>query len=65
MQRRSTNPLGTTLATTLTGALCLGLLSSTSASAGVLEEIRTTGKFEDDTKNKVVDALKTFAKQFA
>ena len=32
--------------------------------AGVLEEIRTTGKFEDDTKNKVVDALKTFAKQF-
>ena len=24
--------------------------------AGVLEEIRTTGKFEDDTKNKVVDA---------
>ncbi|MBX7482517.1 F0F1 ATP synthase subunit alpha [Qipengyuania qiaonensis] len=33
--------------------------------ASVLEEIRTTGKFEDDTKNKVVDALKTFAKQFA
>ena len=33
--------------------------------ADVLEEIRTTGKFEDDTKNKVVDALKTFAKQFA
>ena len=33
--------------------------------AGVLEEIRTTGKFEDDTKIKVVDALKTFAKQFA
>ena len=33
--------------------------------AAVLEEIRTTGKFEDDTKNKVVDALKTFAKQFA
>jgi F-type H+-transporting ATPase subunit alpha len=33
--------------------------------AVVLEEIRTTGKFEDDTKNKVVDALKTFAKQFA
>ncbi|MBX7535733.1 MULTISPECIES: F0F1 ATP synthase subunit alpha [Qipengyuania] len=33
--------------------------------AGVLEEIRTTGKFEDDTKNKVVDALKAFAKQFA
>ena len=33
--------------------------------AGVLEEIRTSGKFEDDTKNKVVDALKTFAKQFA
>ena len=33
--------------------------------ADVLEEIRTTGKFEDDTKSKVVDALKTFAKQFA
>ncbi len=33
--------------------------------AGVLETIRTTGKFEDDTKNKVVDALKAFAKQFA
>ena len=33
--------------------------------AAVLEEIRTSGKFEDDTKNKVVDALKTFAKQFA
>ena len=33
--------------------------------AAVLEEIRTTGKFEDDTKNKVVEALKTFAKQFA
>ncbi|QZD90028.1 F0F1 ATP synthase subunit alpha [Qipengyuania aurantiaca] len=33
--------------------------------ADVLETIRTTGKFEDDTKNKVVDALKTFAKQFA
>ncbi|QZD94947.1 F0F1 ATP synthase subunit alpha [Qipengyuania gelatinilytica] len=31
----------------------------------VLKEIRTSGKFEDDTKNKVVDALKTFAKQFA
>ncbi len=31
----------------------------------VLAEIRTSGKFEDDTKNKVVDALKTFAKQFA
>ncbi|MBX7540152.1 F0F1 ATP synthase subunit alpha [Qipengyuania sphaerica] len=33
--------------------------------ADVLAEIRTTGKFEDDTKDKVVDALKTFAKQFA
>ena len=33
--------------------------------ADVLETIRTTGKFEDDTKAKVVDALKTFAKQFA
>ena len=33
--------------------------------AAVLEEIRTTGKFEDDTKNKVVEALETFAKQFA
>ena len=33
--------------------------------AGVLETIRTTGKFEDDTKNKVVSALDTFAKQFA
>ena len=33
--------------------------------ADVLAEIRTSGKFEDDTKNKVVDALKTFAKQFA
>ncbi|EDL48559.1 F0F1 ATP synthase subunit alpha [Erythrobacter sp. SD-21] len=33
--------------------------------ADVLETIRTTGKFEDDTKDKVVDALKTFAKQFA
>ncbi len=33
--------------------------------AGVLEEIRTTGKFEDSTRDKVVDALKTFAKQFA
>ena len=33
--------------------------------SAVLEEIRTTGKFEDDTKNKVVEALKTFAKQFA
>ena len=31
----------------------------------VLETIRTTGKFEDDVKDKVVDALKTFAKQFA
>ena len=33
--------------------------------ADVLEEIRTTGKFEDDTKNKVVAALDKFAKQFA
>ncbi|MBX7514779.1 F0F1 ATP synthase subunit alpha [Qipengyuania sp. GH38] len=33
--------------------------------ADVLAEIRTTGKFEDSTKDKVVDALKTFAKQFA
>ena len=33
--------------------------------ADVLGEIRSTGKFEDDTKGKVVDALKTFAKQFA
>ncbi|QZD86289.1 F0F1 ATP synthase subunit alpha [Qipengyuania psychrotolerans] len=33
--------------------------------ADVLGEIRSTGKFEDDTKSKVVDALKTFAKQFA
>ena len=31
----------------------------------VLQEIRDTGKFEDDTKKKVVDALDTFAKQFA
>ncbi len=33
--------------------------------ADVLEEIRTTGKFEDDTKKKVVAALDKFAKQFA
>ena len=33
--------------------------------ADVLETIRTTGKFEDDTKAKVVSALDTFAKQFA
>ena len=31
----------------------------------LLEEIRTTGKFEDDVKNKVVAALDTFTKQFA
>jgi F-type H+/Na+-transporting ATPase subunit alpha len=31
----------------------------------VLETIRTTGKFEDDTKAKVVAALDKFAKQFA
>ncbi|MEQ8411232.1 MAG: F0F1 ATP synthase subunit alpha [Erythrobacter sp.] len=31
----------------------------------VLEEIRTTQKFEDDTKAKVVAALDAFAKQFA
>ncbi|MBU1607319.1 MAG: F0F1 ATP synthase subunit alpha, partial [Alphaproteobacteria bacterium] len=33
--------------------------------AEVLETIRTTGKFEDDTKAKVVAALEKFAKQFA
>ncbi|QPC97948.1 MULTISPECIES: F0F1 ATP synthase subunit alpha [Qipengyuania] len=33
--------------------------------AAVLKEIRDTGKFEDDVKNKVVDALQAFAKQFA
>ncbi|MGB3165834.1 MAG: F0F1 ATP synthase subunit alpha [Alteraurantiacibacter sp.] len=33
--------------------------------ADVLAEIRDTGKFEDDTKGKVVSALDTFAKQFA
>ena len=33
--------------------------------ADVLETLRTTGKFEDDTKHKVVSALDTFAKQFA
>ncbi|MCB2067863.1 MAG: F0F1 ATP synthase subunit alpha, partial [Erythrobacter sp.] len=33
--------------------------------AAVLAEIRDTGKFEDDTKAKVVAALDTFAKQFA
>tara|TARA_R110002072_G_scaffold15856_39_gene62932 strand:+ start:1909 stop:3438 length:1530 start_codon:yes stop_codon:yes gene_type:complete len=33
--------------------------------AEVLETIRTTGKFEDDTKAKVVAALDKFAKQFA
>ncbi|OBX20739.1 F0F1 ATP synthase subunit alpha [Erythrobacter sp. QSSC1-22B] len=31
----------------------------------VLDTIRTTGKFEDDTKSKVVAALDAFAKQFA
>ncbi|NBC89108.1 MAG: F0F1 ATP synthase subunit alpha, partial [Alphaproteobacteria bacterium] len=31
----------------------------------VLDEIRTTQKFEDDTKAKVVAALDAFAKQFA
>jgi len=31
----------------------------------VLDTIRTTGKFEDDTRDKVVAALKAFAKQFA
>jgi F-type H+-transporting ATPase subunit alpha len=31
---------------------------------GILEEIRTTGKFEDTTKDKLVAALDTFAKQF-
>jgi F-type H+-transporting ATPase subunit alpha len=33
--------------------------------ADVLTDIRTTGKFEDDVKGRTVDALKTFAKQFA
>jgi F-type H+-transporting ATPase subunit alpha len=33
--------------------------------ADVLAEIRTSGKFEDDTKAKVVAGLETFAKQFA
>ncbi|MFW5634479.1 MAG: F0F1 ATP synthase subunit alpha, partial [Erythrobacter sp.] len=33
--------------------------------ADVLAEIRTTGKFEDDTKAKVVAGLEAFAKQFA
>jgi F-type H+-transporting ATPase subunit alpha len=33
--------------------------------ADVLKEIRDTGKFEDDTKAKVVAALDAFAKQFA
>jgi len=33
--------------------------------ADVLAEIRTTQKFEDDTKAKVVSALDTFGKQFA
>jgi F-type H+-transporting ATPase subunit alpha len=33
--------------------------------AEVLETIRTTGKFEDGTKAKVVAALEKFAKQFA
>ncbi|MBU2032207.1 MAG: F0F1 ATP synthase subunit alpha [Alphaproteobacteria bacterium] len=33
--------------------------------AEVLNTIRTTGKFEDDTKAKVVAALDKFAKQFA
>ena len=33
--------------------------------ADVLETIRTTGKFEDDTRDKVKAALETFAKQFA
>ncbi len=33
--------------------------------ADVLATIRTTGKFEDDTKKTVIDALETFAKHFA
>ena len=33
--------------------------------AGVLEEIRTTQKFEGETKDKTVAALDAFAKQFA
>jgi F-type H+-transporting ATPase subunit alpha len=33
--------------------------------ADVLAEIRTSGKFEDDTKAKVVAGLEAFAKQFA
>ena len=33
--------------------------------AGVLEEIRTTQKFEDDTRDKLKAALDSFAKQFA
>ncbi|MEE4205478.1 MAG: F0F1 ATP synthase subunit alpha, partial [Erythrobacter sp.] len=33
--------------------------------ADVLTEIRTSGKFEDDTKAKVVAGLEAFAKQFA
>jgi F-type H+-transporting ATPase subunit alpha len=33
--------------------------------ADVLAEIRTSGKFEDDTRDKVKAALDTFAKQFA
>jgi F-type H+-transporting ATPase subunit alpha len=31
----------------------------------VLKTIRETGKFEDDTKAKVVAGLEAFAKQFA
>ncbi len=31
----------------------------------VLNDIRTTQKFDDDVKDRTVDALKTFAKQFA
>ena len=31
----------------------------------VLSEIATTGKFEDDVRDKVKAALETFAKQFA
>jgi len=33
--------------------------------AGVLEEIRTTQKFENDVKDKVVSALDAFGSQFA
>ena len=31
----------------------------------ILTDIRTSKKFEDDVKDRTVEALKTFAKQFA